>query len=110
MSVRIYIDMPNTTGYNLEKLFAIACMKDGTRVVSGGDIKVWAKEQTVKEETGKWIIKDGKEQGYDIAGIKTWYMQIMCDKCGFINTAIEGHTGQYRFCPNCGARMEVENK
>ena len=56
-------------------------------------------------KTGHWIIKDGKEQGYDIAGIKTWYIQIMCDKCGFIKTAIEGHTGQYHYCPHCGAKM-----
>lgn len=56
-------------------------------------------------KTGHWIIKDGKEQGYDIGGIKTWYIQIMCDKCGFIKTAIEGHTGQYRYCPICGAKM-----
>lgn len=59
-----------------------------------------------KPKTGHWIIKEGREQGYDIAGIKTWYIQIMCDKCGFIKTAIEGHTGQYHFCPNCGAKME----
>ena len=54
---------------------------------------------------GRWINKFGKEQGYDIAGIKTWYIQILCDKCGFIKTAIEGHTGQYHYCPNCGAEM-----
>lgn len=62
---------------------------------------------SVKQEpkTGHWITKDGKEQGYDIGGIKTWYIQIMCDKCGFIKTAIEGHTGQYKYCPSCGCRM-----
>lgn len=61
---------------------------------------------------GRWIIKDGKEQGYDIAGIKTWYIQIMCDKCGFIKTAIEGCTGQYKFCPKCGQlkMQEVEEE
>ena len=60
---------------------------------------------TPQPKMGRWITKDGKEQGYDIGGIKTWYIQIMCDKCGFIKTAIEGHTGQYKFCPNCGAKM-----
>lgn len=60
---------------------------------------------TNRLKTGNWIIKDDKEQGYDIAGIKTWYIQIMCDKCGFIKTAIEGHTGRYKYCPNCGCRM-----
>lgn len=65
---------------------------------------------TLQQKTGRWIIKDGKEQGYDIAGIKTWYIQIVCDKCGFIKTAIEGRTGQYKFCPNCGQpkMQEVE--
>lgn len=58
-----------------------------------------------ERKVGKWIVKDGRERGYDIAGIKTWYIQIMCNKCGFIKTAIEGHTGQYNFCPNCGAEM-----
>ena len=60
---------------------------------------------TPKQRTGHWIAKDGKEQGYDIGGVKTWYIQMMCDKCGFIKTAIEGHTGQYHYCPNCGAKM-----
>lgn len=68
--------------------------------------------ELLKQEpkTGHWIEKEGREQGYDIVGIKTWYMQIMCDKCGFIKTAIEGHTGQYHYCPNCGAKMESEDK
>ena len=63
-----------------------------------------------QQKMGRWITKDGKEQGYDIAGVKTWYVQIMCDKCGFIKTAIEGHTGQYNYCPNCGQpkMQEVE--
>lgn len=65
---------------------------------------------TPESKAGRWIIKDGKEQGYDIAGIKTWYVQIMCDKCGFIKTVIEGRTEQYHYCPNCGQpkMQEVE--
>ena len=61
-----------------------------------------------KRETGHWIMKEGKEQGYDIGGAKTWYIQIMCSECRFIKTAIEGHTGQYHYCPNCGAKMEEQ--
>lgn len=63
--------------------------------------------EALERETkaGHWIVKDGREQGYDIAGIKTWYIQIKCDKCGFIKTAIEGHTAQYKFCPHCGTKM-----
>ena len=61
---------------------------------------------TPQPKTGHWIIKDSKEQGYDIGGVKTWYIQIKCSECGFIKTAIEGHTGQYHYCPNCGAKMQ----
>lgn len=56
-------------------------------------------------KTGHWIAKNSKEQGYDIGGVKTWYIQIMCSECGFIKTAIEGYTGQYHYCPSCGAKM-----
>lgn len=64
---------------------------------------------TPQPKTGHWIIKDSKEQGYDIGGVKTWYIQIKCSECEFIKTAIEGHTGQYHYCPQCGAKMqEVE--
>lgn len=65
-------------------------------------ISEWLEQEP---KTGHWITKDGKEQGYDIGGVKTWYIQIMCSECGFIKTAIEGHTGQYHYCPNCGCHM-----
>lgn len=64
---------------------------------------------TPQPKIGHWINKDGQEHGFDIGGVKTWYIQIMCSECGFIKTAIEGHTGQYHYCPNCGAKIqEVE--
>jgi len=44
-------------------------------------------------KTGHWIIKDDKEQGYDIGGVKTWYIQIMCSECGFIKNS---NRGSYR--------------
>lgn len=56
-------------------------------------------------KTGHWVVKDDKEQGYDIGGVKTWYIKIMCSECGFIKTVIEGRTGQYHYCPSCGCRM-----
>ena len=71
----------------------------------GGYLDGYEKALEQEPKTGRWIIKDGKEQGYDIGGVKTWYIQIMCSECGFIKTAIEGHTGQYHYCNICGARM-----
>ena len=59
---------------------------------------------------GNWIEKDGKEEGYDIGGVKTWYIQIKCNRCGFIKTAIEGHAGQYKYCPSCGSLMVEEQQ
>ena len=86
--------------------WAIPAIKNTWNEKKCGEI-IEALEQESK--TGHWITKDGKEQGYDIGGIKTWYIQIMCSECGFIKTAIEGHTGQYHYCPRCGADMrEVE--
>ena len=58
---------------------------------------------TPQTKRGKWIVSDTKEEGYDIGGYITWCIQIRCSNCHFIKTAIEGHTGQYNFCPNCGS-------
>ena len=82
---------------------------DGRRMIRRRTLEEYISDTlppvTPQPKTGHWIEKDGREQGYDIGGIKTWYRQIICEKCGFIKTAIEGHIGQYHYCPNCGARM-----
>ena len=66
--------------------------------------------ETSQRKAGYWIVRDGKERGFDIGGVKTWYIQIMCSKCGFIKVAIEGRTGLYKFCPNCGQPKMQEVK
>ena len=96
--MKLIIDIPETL-YEVTKDMIRNDM--GTSTIN----KAIANGIPYEPKTGHWITKDGKEQGYDIGGIKTWYIQIMCDKCGFIKTAIEGHTGQYHYCPNCGAKM-----
>lgn len=51
------------------------------------------------QKTGHWI-KMLLTDMSDIAG--------QCSECGFIHKFIGGHTAQYNYCPNCGARMESE--
>lgn len=47
-------------------------------------------------KTGHWI-KMLLTDMSDIAG--------QCSECGFIHKFIGGHTAQYNYCPNCGAKM-----
>lgn len=46
---------------------------------------------------------------HDIKGNLSWGNWYVCTGCGFATTAIEGHITQYKYCPNCGARMDGEN-
>ena len=58
---------------------------------------------------GRWVEVVDRTEMYDKEGVKTWGMLFQCNQCGFILNAIEGHTGQYNFCPNCGAEMRGES-
>jgi hypothetical protein len=45
-------------------------------------------------KTGHWVgIDEYPHEDYE------------CDNCGVIHTFIDGHTAQYNYCPNCGAKM-----
>lgn len=58
---------------------------------------------------GRWVEVVDRTEMYDKEGVKTWGMLFQCNQCGFVLNAIEGHTGQYNFCPNCGADMRGES-
>lgn len=70
----------------------------------------WIKEiptADVRENVmGEWVIVVEKTEMYDKEGEKTWGSLCQCNKCGFVLNAVEGHIGQYNFCPNCGAAMK----
>lgn len=55
---------------------------------------------------GRW---EGDEtcDAYDVAGVKTWAVKRKCSACGFVHKFIEAHMC-YEFCPNCGAKMDLE--
>lgn len=67
---------------------------------------------TPQPKMGRWIIKMRVNRKIMVAGNKTWYLLIMCEKCDFIKTIMEEHKGQYKFCPNCGQPkiQEVNNE
>lgn len=69
----------------------------------------WIKEMPtadVRENVkGMWVEVVDRTEMYDKEGVKTWGMLFQCNQCGFVLNAIEGHTGQYNYCPNCGAQM-----
>ena len=54
---------------------------------------------------GRWVEVVDRTEMYDKEGVKTWGMLFQCNQCGFVLNAIEGHTGQYNYCPSCGAQM-----
>ena len=58
---------------------------------------------------GRWVEVVDRTEMYDKEGVKTWGMLFQCNQCGFVLNAIEGHTGQYNYCPNCGAEMGGES-
>ena len=54
---------------------------------------------------GMWVEVVDRTEMYDKEGVKTWGILFQCNQCGFVLNAIEGHTGQYNYCPSCGAQM-----
>ena len=71
----------------------------------------WLKElKSLKSNKGKWIEVEVLPEVYDIEGVKTWGSKMQCDQCGFMFVAVEGHIGQYNYCPYCGADMRGEEK
>lgn len=63
---------------------------------------------SAEPKTGAWVRLEREENVYDLHGVPTWGVNYMCDKCGFITTAIQDHFEQYKFCPHCGKRLVIE--
>ena len=58
---------------------------------------------------GRWDVHGKPMPMHDIKGNLSWGNWYVCTGCGFATTAIEGHITQYRYCPNCGAKMDGES-
>ena len=57
---------------------------------------------------GEWVEVVKRTEQYDREGRKSWAVIYQCPNCGFVLNAIENHTAQYNYCPNCGAKMRLE--
>ena len=67
-----------------------------------GNLTIWD-----DSKSATWFEKE-KCEAYDIEGVKTWGLKLMCSRCGFIHTFIEGHMS-YAYCPSCGSFMESDD-
>lgn len=70
-----------------------------------GCIKTLAKDalSLLKEQETKWIHRADMDYK-DKNGVVHFHG--MCESCGFIHDFIDGHTGQYKFCPECGRSVK----
>lgn len=62
------------------------------------------KEMTERPQ-GEWIAREDMDY---LDENKVVHKHFECNKCGLIHDFIDGHTSQYNFCPECGARMQTK--
>lgn len=100
--IKIYAD--DEPSRKAEKLYQICGETERQEVAQ------WLKEYfpSADRPTGEWVRLEREENVYDLHGVPTWGVNYMCDKCGFITTAIQDHFEQYKFCPHCGKRLVIE--
>lgn len=70
-------------------------------------IKAIPPEDVAPVRHGHWDVREPMPM-HDIKGNLSWGNWYVCTGCGFATTAIEGHITQYKYCPNCGAKMDEE--
>lgn len=59
----------------------------------------------LKEQEAKWIHREDLDFK-DKLGCHHFHG--MCKNCGFIHDFIDDHTGQYKYCPQCGRSVKWE--
>lgn len=80
---------------------------DHVRNDYGIEMVIPSEREWTEVKRGRWIVGN-KTSVFDLAGVETWAVRMTCSECSFSLNFVEGHTAQYRFCPQCGARMENE--
>ena len=82
---------------NVEASYIEEDVGNGKEILEAYDMAIKALEQQPK--TGRWIEVTDKT---DRLGNGIWY-----HKCSICENEDSGW-GEYKYCPNCGAKMEVE--
>ena len=104
------IDADNITYESIDSSDAVREeIKSGCGILAVRKEDIDAMPTIEERKKGKWIEAEVMPKTFDVNGIETWASKMQCDQCGFITYAIEGHMGQYNFCPNCGADMRGGN-
>ena len=60
----------------------------------------------LKEQEAKWIHREDLDFKDKLGCI---HFHGMCGNCGFIHDFIDGHTGQYLYCPQCGQAVKWDD-
>ena len=59
----------------------------------------------LKEQEAKWIHREDMDF---IDKYNCTHFHGMCTNCGLVHDFIDGHTGQYLYCPQCGRSVKWE--
>ena len=59
----------------------------------------------MKEQEAKWIHREDMDF---IDKYNCTHFHGMCTNCGLVHDFIDGHTGQYLYCPQCGRSVKWE--
>lgn len=61
--------------------------------------------ELLKEQEAKWIHREDMDF---IDKYNCTHFHGMCTNCGLVHDFIDGHTGQYLYCPQCGRSVKWE--
>lgn len=68
-----------------------------------GEMPTIDTDAMLKEQEAKWIHREDMDF---IDKYNCNHFHGMCTNCGLVHDFIDGHTGQYLYCPRCGRTVK----